>query len=126
MLFTPSFLKQCIVMALWFFSSFASIVLNKYILTTLDVDASLLGKMTNLLFYIFTKIYCSLLHTLIFIYCSLLHTLRFIYCCLLHNLRFIYCSLLHTLIFIYCSLLHNLRFIYRSLLHNLIVSLLTC
>lgn len=43
LLFTPSFLKQCIVMALWFFSSFASIVLNKYILTTLDVDASLLG-----------------------------------------------------------------------------------
>lgn len=42
-LFTPNFLKQAVVMSLWFFTSFASIVLNKYILSTLDVDASLLG-----------------------------------------------------------------------------------
>eukprot|EP00111_Clytia_hemisphaerica_P000178 TCONS_00000443-protein len=42
-LFTPVFMKQCIVMSLWFFTSFASIVLNKYLLSTLDVDASLLG-----------------------------------------------------------------------------------
>lgn len=43
-LFTPTFLKQATVMSLWFFASFTTIVLNKYLLSTLDVDASVLGE----------------------------------------------------------------------------------
>ncbi|XP_002160887.1 solute carrier family 35 member E2A isoform X1 [Hydra vulgaris] len=42
-LFTSMFIKQICVMSLWFFSSFTTIVLNKFILTTLDGDPGILG-----------------------------------------------------------------------------------
>lgn len=41
--FSPLFVKQASVMSLWFFFSFISIVLNKYILSMLDVDPGILG-----------------------------------------------------------------------------------
>jgi len=40
---SPLFIKQASVMSLWFIFSFISIVLNKYILSILDVDPGILG-----------------------------------------------------------------------------------
>ena len=43
-IFTKVFFKTALVMALWFFTSFTAIVMNKYILSGLDVDPGVLGR----------------------------------------------------------------------------------
>jgi len=40
---SSTFIKQAVIMTLWFVSSFFSIVLNKYILSVLDTDPGILG-----------------------------------------------------------------------------------
>ena len=59
-------MRQGVMMSLWFVFSFGSIISNKYILSTLDGDASLLGE---------TQMVCSVLFGAIKMYlpCCLFH-----------------------------------------------------
>jgi len=55
-IFSKFFIKRAIVMCLWFFMSFTGIVLNKYILTGLDVDPGILGECQILMTTVFGAI----------------------------------------------------------------------
>ncbi len=60
-----SLLKPGCFMAAWFFCSFMTIVLNKYILTTLDADPGVLGEfqiiMTTIFGFIAMNLPCNIL-----------------------------------------------------------------
>eukprot|EP00794_Sanderia_malayensis_P014903 gene14903-16447_t len=59
------FIKPAFFMGAWFFCSFVTIVLNKYILTTLDADPGILGEfqilMTTLFGFIAMNLPCNFL-----------------------------------------------------------------
>lgn len=61
-----TFVRQTVMMSLWYLFSFGSIISNKYILSTLDGDASLLGE---------TQMVCSVLFGAVKMYlpCCLFH-----------------------------------------------------
>lgn len=47
-IYSSLFVRRATIMSLWFLCSFTSIVLNKYILSYLNVDAGILGRWCNL------------------------------------------------------------------------------
>lgn len=61
-----TFVRQSVMMSLWFVFSFGSIISNKYILSTLDGDAGILGE---------TQMVCSVIFGALKMYlpCCLFH-----------------------------------------------------
>ena len=61
-----TFVRQSVMMSLWFLFSFGSIISNKYILSTLDGNASILGE---------TQMLCSVMFGAVKMYlpCCLFH-----------------------------------------------------